>query len=281
MTLTGKRRPCHFHGNRLYFAPGWRKKLEEVGLAQKSHWDKLEPGELVNSSKRTNTYRVTLSGGETVYFKRYLLFGKPFKFYLRPSETAVEVFSYKEMEKLGIPIAEPVALGEIRCFGSLFAACIVTKGVLETINLIEYATHDWTFLPPQLRQKAFLTISSTICQHLQTMHAGGFFHFDAKWRNILVRKNQSEKIMGIWWIDSPRGKYLPAWRHEYGIIHDLADLCRMALSFLSRSQRLRFLYSYCDPDITQKEVKNLTVKINKYLQRNPPKLIKPTKRNLQ
>ncbi len=275
MTLTGKRRPCHFHGNRLYFAPGWQEKLEEVGLVQGSRWDKLEPGKLVTSSKRTNTYRVTLAGGETVYFKRYLLFGKPFKFYLRPSEPAVEVFSYKEMAKLGIPIAEPVAVGEIRRFGSLFAACIVTKEIPETITLKEYAIHEWTFLSPQQRQEAYLTISATVCQHLRTMHEAGFFHFDPKWRNILIRKNPSEKIDGIWWIDSPRGKKLPAWRRRHGIVHDLASLSRLALSFLSRSQRLRFLYAYCGSNTTRKEIKNLTEKINQHLQRNPPKPVKP------
>lgn len=278
MTLNGKRRPCHFHGNRLYFAPGWQKKLEEVGLVQGSRWDKLEPGECVTHSKRTNTYKTTLTCGETVYFKRYLLFGKPFKFYLRPSETAVELFSYTEMAKLNIPIAEPVAVGEIRRFGSLFACCIVTREVPETITLKDYAIYEWTFLPPQKRQEAFSTISSTICQHLQTMHAAGFFHFDPKWRNILIRRNIADKIEGVWWIDSPRGKKLPSRRHEYGTIYDLTNLCRLALSFLSRSQRLRFLYAYCNPDTTRKEIKEVAGKINRRLQRKPSRMVKPTKR---
>lgn len=279
MTLTNQRRPCHFHGNRLYFAQGWQKKLEEIGLVQGGHWEDLEPGEIVTRSKRTNAYKVTLTCGETIYFKRYLLFGKPFKFYLRPSETAVEVFSYNEMAKLGIPIAEPVAVGEIRRFGSLFAACIVTKEIPETITLKEYAIHEWTFLPPQLRQEAFHAISTTICEHIQTMHAAGFFHFDPKWRNILIRKNETGKIEGIWWIDSPRGKKLPTWCRNYGIVHDLASLCRLALSFLSKSQRLRFLYAYCGPGTTRQEIKKLAVKINRHLQRNFPKPVKPTRRD--
>ena len=280
MTLTGKRRPCHFHGNRLYFAQGWEEKLGEIGLVQGSRWDKLEPGERVTRSKRTNAYKVTLRSGETVYFKRYLLFGKPFKFYLRPSETAVEVFSYNEMAKLGIPIAEPLALGEIRRFGSLFAAFIVTREIPETVTLKDYAIHEWTFLPLQTRQKAFLMISATVCRHLRTMHAARFFHFDPKWRNILVRRSPSGKIEGLWWIDSPRGKKLPAWRCEYGIVHDLSSLCRLALSFLSRSQRLRFLYTYCGPDTTRQEIKKLAGKINQHLQHNPPKPVKPSRREI-
>ena len=276
MTLTHHRRPCHLHGNRLYFAQGWQEKLEDIGLVQGSCWETLEPGELVTRSKRTNAYKVTLTGGKTIYFKRYLLFDKPFKFYLRPSETAVEVFSYNEMAKLGIPVAEPLALGEIRRFGSLFAACIVTNEIPETITLKDYALHEWTFLPPQLRREAFLTLSSTICKHMQIMHTARFFHFDPKWRNILIRRSPLGKIEGLWWIDSPRGKRLPAWRREHGIVHDLASLCRLALSFLSKSQRLRFLYAYCGPDTTRQEIKKLAVKINRHLQRNPPRLLKPT-----
>ncbi|MEA1923919.1 MAG: lipopolysaccharide kinase InaA family protein [Pseudomonadota bacterium] len=278
MTLSERRRPCHFHGNRLYFAPGWEEKLKEIGLVQASRWDRLEPGEQVTRSKRTNAYKVTLADGETVYFKRYLLFGKPFKYYLRPSETAVEVFSYSEMTKLNIPIAEPVALGEIRRCGSLFAACIVTRGIPETTTLEDYAVHDWTFLPQQERQKAFHAISTTVCRHIQTMHANGFFHFDPKWRNILIRQTLEKEISGLWWIDSPRGRRLPSWRREYGIVHDLSSLCRLALSFLSRSQRLRFLYAYCGPETPRKEVKKLALKINQHLQRHPPKLIKPERR---
>ncbi|MCK5682010.1 hypothetical protein KAI46_14485, partial [bacterium] len=164
MTLSRKRQPCHFHGNRLYFAQGWQEKLEEIGLCQGSRWDELEPGELVTCSKRTNAYRVTLESGETVYFKRYLYLGKPFKFYLRPSETAVEVFSYNEMAKLGIPVAEPLAVGEIRRCGSLFAACIVTRGIPDTMNLKDYAMYEWSLLAPKLRREAFMMISETVCR---------------------------------------------------------------------------------------------------------------------
>ncbi len=271
MTLSGKRRPCHFHGNRLYFAQGWKEKLAEIGLVQKSSWNKLEPGEIVTRSKRNNTYKIALADGETVYFKRYLLFGKPLKYFLRPSKSAVEVYSYKEMEKLGIPVAEPVALGEIRRCGSLFAACIVTREVSDTVTLKDYAIHEWDFLPQKQRKEAFLTISATICRNLQTMHRARFFHFDPKWRNILVKRKHSGMIEGLWWIDSPRGIKLPAWRCEHGVVHDLASLCRMALSFMSRSQRLRFLYNYCGPNMNCEEVKNLAKKIDQHLQHNPPK----------
>ena len=32
--LNGKRKACHFHGSKLYFADGWKEKLQEIGLIQ-------------------------------------------------------------------------------------------------------------------------------------------------------------------------------------------------------------------------------------------------------
>ena len=266
------RLPCHLHGNRLYFAPGWRAALEEIGLSQDRNWDTLEPGEAISTSKRSKVRRVTLKNGETVYFKRYLMFGKPFRFFLRPGQAAVEIYSYRVMARLGLPTAEPVAVGEIRRWGSLFASCIVTREIPASISLKDYAISHWAFLPAEQRQQAFATISATICRHLQLMHRNRFFHFDPKWRNILVRPGPDGTIAGLWWVDSPRGCRLPAGLAEYGKVRDLASLCRMALSFMSRSQRLRFLHSYCGPGAGRKEIRRLARKIDHTLQSKMPRI---------
>jgi hypothetical protein len=279
MSLIGKRRrlPCHLHGNRLYCAPGWREKLAEIGLSEQNHWDTLESGEAITLCKRTRTRRITLSNGECVYFKRYLLFGKPFRFFLRPGQAAVEIYSYQEMAKLGLPIAEPIAVGEIRRWGSLFAGCIVTREIPGTITLKEYAIREWNLLPENRRRQAFDTIATTICRHLQTMHRNRFFHFDPKWRNILIRRQKDGTVTGLWWIDAPRGRRLPAWFTEYGKVRDLAGLCRLALSFLSRTQRLRFLFAYCGPQTSRAKVKRLARKIDRFMQPKMPQIQQPDK----
>ena len=267
--LRGERKLCHFHGNQLYFASGWEIKLKEIGLVSGRDWDRLEPGECVTESKRTNTYRVVLKGGEVVYFKRYLYFGRPLKFYMIPSETAVEAFGYTELAKLDIPAAEPVAVGEIRRFGSLFACCIVTREIPQTITLIDYAVNEWRNLSSARRRIAYDFIESAICHDLGKMHANSFFHFDPKWRNILIRKGGGGEIVGLWWIDGPRSKYLKGRRHDYGMIYDLANLGRNSLSFLSRSQRLRFLYRYCGQNTPRKEIRKIVEKIEVRFQRKP------------
>jgi hypothetical protein len=269
--LSGKRQACHFHGTKLYFAKGWEEKLREIGLIQGRRWDRLEPGECVSKSRRTNTYRVTLKNGERVFFKRYLYFDQPFKFFLKPSETAVEVFSYKEMTAIGIPTAEPVAVGEMRRCGALCSGCIVTREIPQTISLIEYALNEWPQLPVARRRQALTFISAAICRDFKKMHARNFFHIDPKWRNILIRKDENDKseIQGIWWIDSPRGKIFAGRHHDYGMIYDLTNLNRDAISFLSRSQRLRFLKAYCGPKTSRQEIREIVQKINLRLQRRP------------
>ncbi len=271
------RLPCHLHGNRLYFAPGWEEKLREIGLRSNQSWDTIEAGEAIAINKRTRTRRITLSCGETVYFKRYLMFGKPFRFFLRPGQAAVEVYSYRVMAKLGLPIAEPVAVGEIRRWGSLFAGCIVTREIPGSVTLQEYAAGEWLSLPPEQRRRVQAHISSIICRHLQIMHRNRFFHFDPKWRNILIRSEADGTIAGIWWIDCPRGRRLPAWYAEHGRVRDLASLSRKALSFLTRSQRLRFLRNYCGEGASRHEIKRLARKIDSFLRPKMPKIEKPPK----
>lgn len=272
--LSGKRKICHFHGTKLYFADGWEEKLQEIGLVQGRHWNQLEPGECVSSSKRTNTYCVTLKDGERVFFKRYLYLDRSFKFYMKPSETAVEVFSYKQMAEIGIPTAEPVAVGEMRRYGTLCSCCIVTREIPQTIELIKYALKEWRDLPATKRRRAFNFIADVICRDLRKMHDHDFFHFDPKWRNIMIRRDETDKsnIQGLWWIDSPRGKTLSGRRHDYGMIYDLANLTRNSLSFLSRSQRLRFLHTYCGPETGRKEIRRIIKKINLRLQRKPSRI---------
>ena len=272
--LNGKRKACHFHGTRLYFAEGWEEKLREIDLIQSRRWDRLEPGKCVNQSRRTNTYRVTLKNGERVFFKRYLYFDRPFKFFLKPSETAVEVFSYKMMATIGISTAEPVAVGEMRWCGALCSCCIVTREIPQTISLIEYALNEWPQLPVARRRRALTFITAAICRDFKKMHARNFFHIDTKWRNILIHRDENNKseIHGLWWIDSPRGNIFAGRRHDYGMIYDLTNLSRDALSFLSRSQRLRFLKAYCGPEIGRQEIRRIVQKINQRLKRRPARI---------
>ncbi len=85
-------------------------------------------GALVTGSLHVNTYRVPLSGAGAVYFKRYVYTIVKNRYFLQQSRAANEVYSYQQLAAIGIPTLKPLALGEIREFGRLIAACIVTRG---------------------------------------------------------------------------------------------------------------------------------------------------------
>ena len=105
--------PCHLNGNRLYFEDGWEGRLKEIGLLQGSRWYTLEPGTLVTGSVVVNTYRVPLSSGVAIYFKRYVYNNKN-RYFLQQSRAANEVYCYQQLADIGIPTLKPLVLGEIR-----------------------------------------------------------------------------------------------------------------------------------------------------------------------
>lgn len=270
-----RRRPLCYHGNLISCTPVWERQLKQAGVASSQRWDRLSPGTLINSSPRLKVHRFELENGTVVYFKKHLMFGKPWRFFLRPSTAAVEFFSYNLMHQLGLATLETVAVGEIRHWGTLQAGLIITREIPHSLNLKEYALKHWPGLTPARRRQLREQLSEAICRDLKIMHGHGFFHFDPKWRNLLIRQEADGGLSGPWWIDSPRGKKLPFFLRDYGIVHDLASLARLALFYLSRSQRLRFLYAYCGPETPRRRVKNLALKIERHLQRNPPRPPRP------
>ena len=47
---------------------------------------------------------------------------------LQQSRAANEVYSYQQLNDIGIPTLKPLVLGEMREFGRLIAACVVDAG---------------------------------------------------------------------------------------------------------------------------------------------------------
>ncbi len=145
--------PCHLNGNRLYFEDGWEDRLKEIGLLQNSRWHTLEPGALVTASPHVNTYRVPLSNGDAVYFKRYEYSSRKNRYFLQQSRAANEVYCYQQLAAIGIPTLKPLVLGEIREFGRLIAACVVTEEVPDAPSLDNFARQQWCELPHAERSR--------------------------------------------------------------------------------------------------------------------------------
>ena len=263
------RRSAHcFHGEKIWYEDGWQEALEETGIAVSDNWARLCPGEFISGgSPITNCYRVELSNGEAVYFKRYVYDLPRLQFWMMPSKAAVEIFSYDYMRRHGMEVPDVVAYGEQRHRGTLFAAFIVTKEISETINLLQFARDQWFAMKEPERSVTYDQISQRICTQVRDMHAAGFVHHDLKWKNILLR-HDSDGWQPIW-IDSPRGAHVRL-RKRRSIIIELGRLGRLAGNYLSTKQQLRWLHDYLGERASKKEVKRLYYEVKDYLDRRRP-----------
>ncbi|MCM8534914.1 MAG: hypothetical protein NE334_03135 [Lentisphaeraceae bacterium] len=258
----------HIHGRKLYIADGWKEKIAEFGLTEEVDWLTLKPGELASGSHRVNAYKVTLKDGQSVYFKTYSFHGQYMDYFFRKSKCAIEVNSYQTIKNIGVPTIEPLAFGEDRLFGMLKSCTVVTLGVDDTTQLEDFAYKVWRHMEPADKKKAFEDIFNETAKYTAMIHDNNFFHYDLKWRNILVKK-EGDNYKTVW-IDCPRGQTLNL-RSDRGRMVDLSCLARLALSYLTKTQRYRFLVKYLGAKATKENVRSLWNAVTDHLSRRPPK----------
>ncbi len=128
-------------------------------------------------------------------------------------------------------------------------------------------------LPQAERSRVYREISTEIIGQLQRAHRKRFFHFDLKWRNILVHRDAGGHYRCTW-IDCPRGRYMHL-RPGRGQVVDLSSLARLALSYLSRTQRLRFIYAYLGERASRQRARRLFRKVDRHLSRRMPRVFDP------
>ena len=260
----------HLQGSKLYIKDAWRTPLAEFGLQDGCDWLTLEPGSPVSISNRVKAYKVQLSDKTNIYFKTYSFHGQTFDYFMRSSKCAVEVNSYQTLEEIGIPTIEPLAFGEDRISGALKSCFIVTKSIDDTLPLDDFAYQVWYNMEAEEKKQAFEEIFDEIVKYTRMAHDAGFFHYDLKWRNILVKKIDGH--YKTFWIDCPRGRK-SSLRETRGRMVDLSCLARLALSYLSKSQRYRFLARYMD-DAPRAEVRKMWNLVDDHLSRRLPDPVK-------
>ncbi len=257
------------HGLRFRVLPRWREPLDEIGIRADRGWVELSPGTLASRSPSTRCFRVTLRGGEVVYFKRYVYPPRKWlEFFLRPGKAAVETFGYACLQELGIPSLEVIAFGELRTLGMLRAAFLVTREIEDSRDLAAFAREVWYPLAADQRSRLYAEIAQQLAEQLRRAHAARFFHHDLKWRNLLI-----QRVAGRYtpvWIDCPRAD-VKRLRWRRGVIVDLSALARLALSYLNPRERYRFLRRYLGPGAPRGQAKQLFRKVEAHLARRPPR----------
>jgi tRNA A-37 threonylcarbamoyl transferase component Bud32 len=231
-----------FHGAIIRIAPDWREPFERLGLLDPMKWRVPIDAPPVSSSKMAVAcFRIPLPDGRVMYFKRYDYRHSRrhrFRFWMRPSRAGVEQFGYTQYRKLGIEIPHMVGFGEYRKLGTLTSSFIATKEVPGSVTLEDFVD-DTT--PGAVDGRKLSDFAGRLLGNLRRAHAACLFHYDLKWRNILIQQRDGEYYPVI--IDCPRA-FVSRLRRRYGITADLSALARMALSYLSLHQRYRLLAAY-------------------------------------
>jgi tRNA A-37 threonylcarbamoyl transferase component Bud32 len=259
------------HGQRFLVDAAWSERLAAMGIAVDREWTQVVGETKMSGSVVTRCYRMVLSDGEAVFFKRYVYPRTRrylLEFWLRPGKAAVEAWAYRKLQQIGIPTLDVVAFGERRKWGMLTATFVVTKEVPNSRTMFEFARDVWIHLPPEERRRVYQEISSQLISQLQKAHSNRLFHHDLKWRNILIHEYSGHYIPI--WIDAPRASSMPL-RNRRGVVADLSCLARIAVSLLSSYDRMRFIWQYLGVGRRPGDAKQLYREVAAHLGRRPPR----------
>lgn len=220
-----------------------RWHLSEVykGTEIEKHFPSLDavfacPGKLISRDPISAVKKVSIDN-QCFYVKTYTSAGKLLRRYLGRSRAKTEWKNLMFFKSLNIPTAELVGYGEERKFGIFRRGALITKGIANSIDLLQYAESN----PAMLKNRNWLsTVIKQVAQHTRKMHDVGFAHNDLNWRNILVNNSGEPKI---YFIDCPSGRFWIPPLLKRRITKDLAHLDKVAREVLSKSSQLEF-YKY-------------------------------------
>ncbi|HYQ72217.1 MAG TPA: lipopolysaccharide kinase InaA family protein [Gammaproteobacteria bacterium] len=234
-----------FHGVVLRIDPDWRESFERLGLYDPLNWRVPTNAPPVSHSKKAVAcYRMPLADGRVMYFKRYDYrhsLKHRLRFWMRPSRAGVEQFGYTRYRRLGIETPRIVGFGEHRKLGTLVSSFIATEEVPGSTTLKDFVESSTPAGSPAGEGRKLTDFAARLLVNLRRAHAAYLFHYDLKWRNILIQQRDGEYYPVI--IDCPRA-FVSRLRRRYGITADLSALARVALSCLSLYQRYRLLAAY-------------------------------------
>lgn len=246
--------------------PEWQQRLHTLGLTEPSRWRIFAGGEIASASRSTNCFRVTLPTGDLVYFKRYVYFNWRLRSFFLLSKAATEAWGLTQMTRAGCVTPKILAYGEQRVMGNIRAAFLVTQAVEGTHSLADLARQQEQTPDPERWRNIITMAADSLLPQLQQMHRAGLFHYDLKWRNLLLNESTGSVVI----IDCPRARRR-RWRRFRGQVVDLSALSRVALIHLSQFQRLRFFLRYLGPGFDRVQARKLLAAINGHLSRRPPK----------
>ena len=129
-----------------------------------------------------------------------------------------ETLNYATLEGLGIPVATPLACGEVRKFGKLISSYIVTRFINNVL--------DGSMLMPTgyLAEKRDLKLSfcKKALEIIARAHVCGFMHSEFHPHKILMTKDGTDDSYNLVLIDVARGGFNKTFSMRAAIAIDLA-----------------------------------------------------------
>lgn len=263
-----------FQGTRVWYHPDWQADLEELGLADMDNWRVPVDVPAVSKSKHAIAcYRITLASGRVIYYKRYdyrTRWKTALRFCLRPSKAAIEKWGYQRYHACGVDVPRTVAYGESRVMGVLRVAFIITEEVPDAVSLDTFVAAGLPGIDTAERAGKMSAFAGRLVDSIHKAHNACLFHYDLKWRNILVQSRDGEYYPVI--IDCPRA-FVSCLRRRYGITADLSALARLAVSYLTLNQRYHFLAACLGSAADPGTRKDWYRRVQRRLDKRPPKII--------
>jgi tRNA A-37 threonylcarbamoyl transferase component Bud32 len=180
-------------------------------------------------------YRVSRAGQLWSGLWRGTFFGR--------SKVRREFGNLTQLREWGMHAPEPVAWGEVRCWGFVVRSFLVTESVpAPVVSLDRFIRDMLPALPPDEGRACRRELVERLAQVTRRLHEHRFVHGDLYWRNILLARGG--RLDAFYLIDAHASR---RWKAGEGAWHRAADLGSLdapAPWFFSRADRLRFLLRY-------------------------------------
>lgn len=247
----------------------WRMKLKKeyqelllkLGLEDPNNLFKREEARLLDDSERSNIFSLRVNGGRVV-LKEYKPrgIGKAWIDLYRPSKAMREFVLGNRLSKMGIPVAEPLAIGEKRNLRLLKKCFLITEELSLGTNLSHYVNSLRPSLSKgKIREKR--NFISRLAESIRDIHDKGFTHGDLNTSHIMLKGNK------FYYLDFENAR-LKRRASDFRWIKDLARLNESMPSYITRTDKLRFYEKYTKGNKTKEK------KMKRYLKRIERRTIK-------
>jgi tRNA A-37 threonylcarbamoyl transferase component Bud32 len=205
-------------------------------------------------SNRRTLAGLLVCGGREVFVKRVDegSWAKGLAGRIRGSRASRAIRGARMLDKAGFAHPEPLAALEMRSFGAVRSSWLITEALRKPRILSRFALADGR----DFRRREW--ISAALAKEIRRLHNAGLYTLDLQETNLMLAAR--DRQLTVYFIDTEdfrRVRRVSANRRMLNLLH----LDRSIGRFISRSQRLRFLYNYLGGRPTRVEARRIVGQI--------------------